>query len=93
MNIVPEYLAEVFCLPSSEPSKKSYKPWVITEGRTITDKEHQAWYKEKEEIKSKKEKEKEDRINAREKKMWNKVNWRGKQKIKTASKKERQRIH
>ena len=38
MNIVPQYLADVFYLPSSEWSKKSYKPWIIAEGRTITDK-------------------------------------------------------
>ena len=67
MNIVPKYLADVFYLPSSERGKKSYKPRVVTEGRTITDKEHQALYKEKEEIKSRKEKEKEDRKKAREK--------------------------
>ena len=48
MNIVPQYLANVFYLPSSERSKKLYKPQVITEGRTITDKEHQSLYKEKE---------------------------------------------
>ena len=58
MNIVPEYLANVFHLPSSERNKKPYKPQGITEGRAITDKEHQAQYKEKEETKSRKEKEK-----------------------------------
>ena len=56
MNIMSQYLADVFYLPLSERSKKSYKRRVITEGRTITDKEHQALYKEKEEIKSRKEK-------------------------------------
>ena len=44
MNIVPEYLADVFHLPSSERNKKPYKPWFITEGRAITDNEHQALY-------------------------------------------------
>ena len=68
MKIVPKYLVDVFYLPSSERNKKPYKPRVITEGRTITDKEHQALYKEKEKIKSKKEKEKEDRKKAREQK-------------------------
>ena len=68
MNIVPEYLAGVFYLPSSERNKKPYKPRVITEVRTNTNKEHQALYKEKEEIKSRKEKEKEDRKKAREQK-------------------------
>ena len=57
MNIVPQYLADVFYLPSSERTKRSYKSRVITKGRTITDKQHQALYKEKEEIKSRKEKE------------------------------------
>ena len=55
INIVSQYLADVFYLPSSEWSKKSYKPWIITEGRTITDKAHQELYKEKEEIKARKE--------------------------------------
>ena len=68
MNIMPEYLANVFHLPSSEINKKPYKPQGITEGRAITDKEHQALYKEKEETKSRKEKEKEDRKKAREQK-------------------------
>ena len=57
MNIVPQYLADVFYLPSSERTKRSYKSRVITQGRTITEKQHQALYKEKEEIKSRKEKE------------------------------------
>ena len=61
MNIVLEYLADVFYLPSSESNKKPYKPWAVTEGRAITDKEHMALYKEKEETKSRKEKEKEDK--------------------------------
>ena len=56
MSIMPQHLADVFYLPSSERSKKSYKPQVITEGRTITDKDHQGLYKEKEENKSRKEK-------------------------------------
>ena len=38
MTIVPEYLANVFYLPSSESNKKPYKPRVITEGRTVTEK-------------------------------------------------------
>ena len=38
MNIMPEYLANVFHLPSSEINKKPYKPQGITEGRAITDK-------------------------------------------------------
>ena len=67
MNIMPQYLADVFYLPLSEQSKKSYKPQVITEGRTITDKEHQALYKEKEEIKSRKEKRRKMEKKAREK--------------------------
>ena len=60
MNIILEYLADVFYLPSSESNKKPYKPWAVTEGRAITDKEHMALYKEKEETKSRK-KEKEDK--------------------------------
>ena len=57
MYIVPEYLADVFHLSSSERNKKPYKPRVITEGGAITDREHQALYKEKEETKSRKRKE------------------------------------
>ena len=64
MNIVPQYLANVFYLPSSERSKKLYKPQVITEGRTNTDKEHQSLYKEKE---------KEGRKEVREKKQETKL--------------------
>ena len=60
MNIILEYQADVFYLPSSESNKKPYKPWAVTEGRAITDKEHMALYKEKEETKSRK-KEKEDK--------------------------------
>ena len=74
MKIVPEYLVDVFYLPSRERNKKPYKPSVITEGRTITDKEHQALYKEKEEIKSRKEKEKEDRKKSKRTKTTSKVN-------------------
>ena len=48
INIEPEYLANVIHLPSSERNKKPYKPRFITKGRAITDKEHQALYKEKE---------------------------------------------
>ena len=73
MNIVPEYLADVFYLPSSERNKKPYKPRVITEGRAITDQEHQALYKEKEEIKSRKEKDKEDRKKSKRTKTASKV--------------------
>ena len=73
MNIVLEYLADVFYLPSSESNKKPYKPWAVTEGRAITDKEHMALYKEKEETKSRKEKEKEDKKKAREQKQQTKL--------------------
>ena len=52
-----------FTCHQGERNKKPYKPWVITEGRKITDKEHQPLYKEKE-IKYRKEKEKEDRKKA-----------------------------
>ena len=53
---------------------------VKTEGRTIGDKAHQELYKEKEEIKARKEKEKEESERAREKKQETKL--RGEQKIK-----------
>ena len=61
MNIVPEYLADVFHLPSSERNKKPYKPWFITEGRAITDNEHQALYKEKKNKKQIQERKREGR--------------------------------
>ena len=92
MKIMPEYLVDVFYLPSSERNKKPYKPWIITEGRTITDKEHQALYKEKEEIKSRKEKEKEVRKKAREQKQQAKLIEEENKKSKQLAKKER-RIH
>ena len=73
MNIELEYLANVFYLPYSESNKKPYKPWAVTDGRAITDKEHMALYKEKEETKSRKEKEKEDKKKAREQKQQTKL--------------------
>ena len=71
--ILPQYLSYVFHLPSSEGSKKSYKPCVITEGRIITGKVHQKLYNEKEEIKARKEKEKEGRKRPRDKKQETKL--------------------
>ena len=47
MNIVPQYLDNIFYLPSGKRSKNSHNSRVITEGRTITDKAHQKLYKEK----------------------------------------------
>ena len=44
MNIVPQYLADVFCLPPGERNKKTYKPRVTTVARTITDEVHQKMY-------------------------------------------------
>ena len=85
---MPEYLADVFYLPSSESNKKSYKPRVVTEGRTITDKEHQALYKEKEETKSRKEKGKEDRKKAREQKQQTKLIEEENRKLKQLAKKK-----
>ena len=80
-------------LDKPEHDFKSYKPCVITEGRTITDKVHQASYKEKEEIKSRKEKEKETRKKAREKKQETKLLEGKNKKLKQLAKKERRRIH
>ena len=65
MNIMPKYLADVFYLPSNERNKKPYKLRVIT-GWIITGKEHQALYKEKEEIKFRKEKEKQEHKNSKQ---------------------------
>ena len=42
MNIVPQYLADVFYLPSSEWSKKSYKPWIITKEEQLQIKREKA---------------------------------------------------
>ena len=88
MNNVPQYLAYVFYLPSSEQSKKSYKPQIITEERTITDKAHQELYKGKEEIKARKEKEKEDRKRARQKKQETKLLEGENKKLKQLAKKK-----
>ena len=44
MNIVPQYLADVFCLPPGERNQKTYKPRVTTVARTITDEVHQKMY-------------------------------------------------
>ena len=67
MNIMPQYLVNVFYLPSSDRSKKSYKPQVITEGRTITDTEHQALYKKSPEKKKRRKIEKkQERKNRRQ---------------------------
>ena len=73
MNIVPQYLDNIFYFPSGKRSKNSHNPRVITEGRTITDKAHQKLYKEKLKIKARKEKEKEERKRAREKKQETKL--------------------
>ena len=46
MNIVPQYLADVFYLPSGKGNQKTYKPRVTTVRRTITDEVHQKTCKE-----------------------------------------------
>ena len=56
MNIMPQYVAYVFYLLSSEQSKKFYKPCVITEGRTITDKVHRELYMKKKKLRPEKKK-------------------------------------
>ena len=68
MNIVPQYLADMFYLPPGKRNQKTYKPRVTTVARRITDEVHQKMYKEKQESTAKKEKEKEDRKRARKRK-------------------------
>ena len=68
MNIVPQYLADMFYLPPGKRNQKTYKPRVTTVARRITDKVHQKMNKEKQESTAKKEKEKEDRKRARKRK-------------------------
>ena len=84
MNFVTLYLADE---NQVNETKNPITNHVKTERRTIGDKAHQELYKEKEEIKARKEKEKEESERAREKKQETKL--RGEQKIKKNSKQKR----
>ena len=80
MSIVPQYLDDVFYLPTEKRNKKTYNPRVATVARTITDEVHQKMYREKQESKAKKRKRK-DRKRAREKKQEIKLNQGNNKKI------------
>ena len=90
MNLVPQYLADVFYLPPEKRNKKTYNPRVTTVARTITDEVHEKMYREKQESKAKKEKGRQ-KTSSREE-VGDKVNSRKQQENKeTARKKERKR--
>ena len=77
MNFVTLYLADE---NQVNETKNPITNHVKTEGRTIGDKAHQELYKEKEEIKARKEKEKEESKRAREKKQETKGRTKNKKK-------------
>ena len=92
MNIVPQYLDDVFYLPPEKRNKKTYNPRVATVARTITDEVHQKMYREKQESKAKKRKRKVRQKTSSGEEAGDKVKSRKQQENKeTARKKERKR--
>lgn len=56
MNLVPQYLADVFYLPPGKREKKTYNPHITTVARTITNEAHQKCIKKSKKAKLEKKK-------------------------------------